>query len=175
MILDDDFGRQSVQNKCLTATIPMLVIQFRKAFKTTKVKDMRQTVHVFVGTFASRNAACEYTEEQWEPEPDESVSDEEYEAWEERNPTWKLDDDLDCDYLTGDFVETVTGHDRMEYLARMVTDTNAISEIRKQIGDDNANTLVLVFSAAFDGQRANVSSTPLLKYCGEYPCDLARR
>ncbi len=34
-------------------------------------------LHVFAGTFASREEACLYTEEQWEPEPDDSVSDEE--------------------------------------------------------------------------------------------------
>jgi hypothetical protein len=34
-----------------------------------------------------------------QPEPDESVSDEEYEVWENRNPTWQLRADLDVDYL----------------------------------------------------------------------------
>jgi hypothetical protein len=134
---------------------------------------MRDTVYVFVGAFDSRDAACQYSEQQWEPEPDVSASDQEYAAWEGRNPTWRLRSDLNCDYLRGDFVETITGDDRYDYLQRMLTKPDSIATIKDRAGGE-ANTLVLIFGAAFDGRRASMASTPTLSYCGAYPCDLSR-
>ncbi len=40
----------------------------------------------------------------WEPEPDDSVSDEEYDAWERRNPRWCFCEDIGLK-LDQDFVE----------------------------------------------------------------------
>src|SRR6187200_3270783 len=108
---------------------------------------MNESVHVFVGRFANTEAARAYTEQQWEPEPDDSASDEEYEAWEDRNPSWKLREDIAPIYLSPDFIETVTSHDRYEYLAKLLTDSAAAARIHA--ADGNANTLVLVFSGAF--------------------------
>src|SRR5436190_21636780 len=84
---------------------------------------MTRTVHVFSGTFASREKACQYSEEQWErPAPDDSWSEEDYAAWEERNPTWLLRRDLRTPPgaagfdLDPDFVETIFGSDKIDYL-----------------------------------------------------------
>ena len=84
---------------------------------------MTRTVHVFSGTFGSKEKACQYSEEQWErPAPDDSWSEEDYAAWEERNPTWLLRRDLrtppgaaEFD-LDPDFVETIFGPDKIDYL-----------------------------------------------------------
>jgi hypothetical protein len=132
---------------------------------------MNETVHVFVGEFASRDAACAYTEQQWEPEPADSVSDEAYEAWEERNPSWNLRDDLAPRYLSPDFIETITADDRYEYLSKLLARSEDASHIKIEAG---GNTLVLIFSGAFAEFSANVHSTPALKYLGEFPCDLQR-
>ncbi len=132
---------------------------------------MSQTVHVFVGKFESREAACLYTEEQWEPEPDESAPEDEYEAWEERNPTWVLESDLDVDYLSGDFIETIDGNDRVEYLTKMLLSDEDRETVRKSI-NETENILVLIFDAAFDGHRAIMASTPKLRYLGAYRCNI---
>ncbi len=128
---------------------------------------MSQTVHVFAGEFDSVEEACQYTEEQWEPEPDKSASDEEYSAWEDRNPIWQLRADLDVDYLDGDFIETIDGKDRIEYLERMLTSDEDRQSVRQAIMKEE-NILVLIFDAAFGGFDARVSSTPRLRYVGAY-------
>jgi hypothetical protein len=80
---------------------------------------MNDHLHVFAGAFASRDDACMYTEVQWEPEPDSSVSDEDYRAWEDRNPSWRMKADLGDPYLDSDFIETIDGPDRFDYLATL--------------------------------------------------------
>jgi hypothetical protein len=127
---------------------------------------MSDTVHVFVGSFSSRDAACLYSEAQWEPEPDETVSDEEYEAWEERNPSWALRNDLDV-YLDSDFIETIYGTERYSYLATLLVDQKAIED-NKKMAAENANTLVLISKNALGGFPATMKSTERLTYCGEY-------
>src|SRR5690348_10308557 len=118
---------------------------------------MNDYVHVFVGSFANREEACAYTEPQWEPEPDESVSDEEYSAWEERNPIWQMRSELGHPYLDSDFIETIDGSDRYEYLARLLTDSDGIDRIRKIAGGED-NILVLIFAEALGGFAARVKS-----------------
>src|SRR5215470_17933603 len=109
---------------------------------------MTQTVHVFSGTFGSREKACQYSEQQWErPAPDDSWSEEDYAAWEERNPTWLLRRDLGT-RLDPDFVETIFGSDKIEYLGNQLANEpdrqKLVDEIPRQ-----ADTLVLIMSATF--------------------------
>lgn len=68
-------------------------------------------MHVFSDYFQNRESACSYTEAQWESEPGANASDEEYAAWEERNPVWPLKDELGV-YLDSDFIETIFGGGR---------------------------------------------------------------
>jgi len=126
------------------------------------------TVHVFVGEFPTRADACEYTEAQWEPEPDENSSAEEYAAWDERNPSWALRKDLDI-YLDSDFIETIDGDERYSYLESLLEEKGSISEIRDK-APEGANIVVLVFVEALGGHSAEVTSTEKLTYCGEYRC-----
>jgi hypothetical protein len=132
---------------------------------------MNDHVHVFVGSFESREAACLYTEAQWEAEPPESVSDEEYEEWEDRNPNWPLREDLGGLYLNCDFIETIADDDRYDYLGRYLTESGAIDRVRKAAGTE-PNILVLIFSGALGGFPAVLKSTPRLLYCGEFACKL---
>lgn len=131
-------------------------------------EESRPTVHVFVGEFPTRADACEYTEAQWEPEPDENSSDEDYAAWEERNPRWPLRTDLDI-YLDSDFIETIDGDERYSYLESLVEHKGSILEIRDRAPEE-ANIVVLVFGEALGGYSAEVKSTEKLTYCGEYGC-----
>ncbi len=129
---------------------------------------MNEHVHVFIGSFAGSDDACMYTEPQWEPKPDETVSDEVYRAWEERNPDWQMKRDLGNVYLDSDFIETIDGADRFDYLATLLMEPNAMDRVRANVGVDD-NILVLIFSEALGGFAAEMKSTPQLKYCGQFP------
>lgn len=121
-------------------------------------------LHVFVGTFDSREDACRHTERQWEPEPDNGVSDEEYEAWEDRNPTWEMRDELAVD-LESEFIETIDGYRRYHYLGEYLQ-TQDMETVRKQAA--NANTLVLIFPDALQDRNVKLRSTSKLIYCGAF-------
>ena len=127
---------------------------------------MIDKLHVFVGKFASRDAACFYSEAQWEPEPDDFVSEDEYAAWEERNPTWGFRDDLGIVYLDSDFIETIDGSGRYDYLSSYLVNNGDIDTIRAAV--PAANILLLVFPDAFGGVEATLRSTPQLTYCGAF-------
>lgn len=60
--------------------------------------------HLFGANFATEAEAQKFVFEHWEPEPPEGASEAEYDAWEERNPTWRLAGDLGFD-MDSDFVE----------------------------------------------------------------------
>jgi hypothetical protein len=130
---------------------------------------MNESVHVFSGRFASNEEALAYTEARWEDEPDESVSDEEYEAWEARHPVWPMRTDLDA-YLDSDFIETVTGSDRDGYLGKILVNPDDLQLITSASPD--ADTLILIFKEALGGFEATMKSTPRMTYCGEFHCDL---
>jgi hypothetical protein len=133
---------------------------------------MNDRVFVFLGAFANRDAASAYCEPQWEPEPDQSVSYEEYSSWEDRNPTWQMRSDLgvtflDSDFIGTDVIETIDGTKRFDYLGKIITEHDAVGRIRA-MADDNHNVVVLIFPEALGGFPAAMKSTPLLKYCGEF-------
>jgi len=62
--------------------------------------------HLFGANFATESEAKKFVFEQWEPEPPESVSEAEYISWEDRNPTWRLAEELGF-YMDSDFVELI--------------------------------------------------------------------
>jgi hypothetical protein len=137
------------------------------------------SVHVFAGTFRDIDDACAYSEAQGEPEPPASATDEEYRAWEQRNPVWPLRADLGVTYLDGDFIETIGDLEdlgRYDYLRNMLEEPGDIERIRALAGPE-ANVLVLVFDEALGGFDAETNrwaprSTPRLTYCGAYPCTI---
>jgi hypothetical protein len=131
---------------------------------------MNDTVHVFAGHFDNRESACAYTEAQWESEPGAEATDEEYAAWEERNPVWLMKDELNA-YLDSDFIETIFGEGRYEYLGQRLTQPDALANIRKLAGEES-NTLVLIFFEALGGFSAEMKSTSKLQYCGQFACRL---
>jgi hypothetical protein len=120
---------------------------------------MAQTLHVFSGKFGSREEACRYSEEQWADGSDD--------------PIWLLRQDLPVEYLSPDFIETIFGDDKLEYLESQLARDADRQKLRIEI-PERADTLVLIMSAAFDGKRVRLSSTPRLQYHGEYPWKLGR-
>jgi hypothetical protein len=132
---------------------------------------METSVHVFIGRFSDDKEVYDYTEATWEgnPEPDETASDEEYEAWEERNPRWPLRSEL-TEYLDSDFIETIVGPDRWTYLGTVLGNTDEAKRIAALVPD--ANALVLISKEALGGFDATMKSTPKLTYCGEYAITL---
>ena len=134
---------------------------------------MPETLHVFSGQFASRSEACEYSEKQWEcPAPDETWSEDEWSAYEDRNPSWALDSDLGVEYMDSDFIETIDGVDRMKYLESQIELQEDFEQLRTLI-PDNHNIFVLIMSPAFDGRKVKLGSTPNLTYHGEFRWDLS--
>ncbi len=131
---------------------------------------MDHFVYIFAGVFETRESACAYTEEQWEREPGAEFSDEEYAAWEERNPTWLLRAELGV-YLDSDFIETIWGEGRYEYLGTILTEPNAVKSISALTGTDD-NTMVLIFDEALGDFAAKMPSTSKLRYCGKFACQL---
>lgn len=114
---------------------------------------MPPTLHVFSGRFGSQEEARRYTERQRNDDSEDS--------------SWALREDLPVSYLDSDFVETILGDDRMEYLESQLArdpDWNSLRAIIPQ----EADTLVLIMSPAFDGKKVRLSSTPKLHYHGEY-------
>lgn len=68
--------------------------------------------HLFGANFASDEEAKLYAFEQWEPEPPAAASAAEYSEWEDRNPTWRMADELEFN-IDSDFVELPGGLDRV--------------------------------------------------------------
>ena len=128
---------------------------------------MNKTLHVFSGSFSSDEEARKYSEAQWEvPAPDDSWSDEAYSDWEDRNPSWALRDDLNV-YLASDFIETIFGEEKNDYLVGQLAKDADRVRIREEI-PASANTLVLIMSEALGGFSGTLRATPTLRYHGEF-------
>ena len=132
------------------------------------------TVYVYAGGFRDREDACAYALDQWEPKPPPTATEAEYEAWEDRNPTWQMRSDLGEAYLDHDFIEVIDDMEhlsRYDYLRSMLKNADDIAGILSSAGPDT-NILVLIFKEALGGFEAQMRSTPRLTYCGEFPCTL---
>jgi hypothetical protein len=131
-----------------------------------------RTIHAFIASFASENDAQTYSQPQWEPEPDADASDEDYAAWEDRNPQCRMKNDLGIVYLDEDFVETIWGVDGSDaganwaYLASFIGDENAA--VCRTIAAGKANTLILIDEQAAGGFPVSFRSTPATTYCGPF-------
>jgi hypothetical protein len=123
-------------------------------------------IYIFAGEFKDRADACLYSEPQWEPEPNNSVPDEEYMAWEDRNPVHRLEENVGT-YLDSDFIETVDLN--YDYLSSLNISDEDIRKISKTIKPEY-NYFVLVFEDALgDRELKNPPvSNETLKYCGQF-------
>ena len=104
---------------------------------------------------------------QWErPAPDDSWSDKAFSEWEDRNPSWRLKDDLDV-YFNSDFIETVHGPEKNDYLATQLAKSDDVVRLLEEIAP-SANTLVLIMSEALGGFAETLRSTSSLRYHGQF-------
>lgn len=147
------------------STLP-LSAQIKTVLRQTHTFQMKPQLHIFAGHFATREDACLYTEAQWEPEPGDNVSDQEYAAWEDRNPTWALRDDLGDVYLDSDFIETIDGHLRYKYLETYLVNDDDLLKVKNAAPD--ANILLLLFPDALGGFNVQLHSTERMIYCGAF-------
>jgi hypothetical protein len=129
----------------------------------------KTNVHIFIGRFENRKDATSYTEGQWEPEPDSTVTDEEYNKWEERNPRWKMRDDLNC-YIDSDFIETITDEIKLKYFESLVEDNRLAKQYSKLLSIEES-ALILIFDLALDESEKNIEmkSTDKMEYIGRFP------
>ncbi|MBB2674998.1 UNVERIFIED_ORG: hypothetical protein GGE44_004591 [Rhizobium esperanzae] len=129
----------------------------------------RSEVHVFTAVFESNEAAFAFVHPHWEPEPDEHTSDEDYVAWEDRNPIWPMKEELGGLRIDADFVEVI-------WKSGMVPDWNYLKSRLRAVdvlgisdGSAPANTFVLIDQTAFGDAKPELRSTANLTYRGCYP------
>ncbi|SCB62060.1 hypothetical protein GA0061105_1315 [Rhizobium aethiopicum] len=124
-------------------------------------------IHVFTAHFATNDEASTFGHPHWEPEPGQDASDEEYSAWEDRNPIWPLKSELGCS-IDSDFIEIVWKSDQepdWDYLLSRL-DLKQVEVIRRQT--ETANTLVLIDQTAIGDERLEFQSTARLNYHGRH-------
>lgn len=124
-------------------------------------------IHVFTALFATHDEAVGFGRPQWEPEPGDEASDEEYSAWEDRNPVWPLKAELGC-FIDGDFVEVIWKNgDNPDwlYLASRLNRTQ-VATIQGQT--KVANTLILIDQTAIGGSPLKFAHGSKLTYHGAH-------
>ncbi|MEO9338152.1 hypothetical protein ABFT80_11985 [Mesorhizobium sp. SB112] len=129
-------------------------------------------LHIFISSFATKADALGFSQEQWEPEPGENVSEEEYKAWEDRNPIWAMEAELGCGYLDSDMIETIWGTDgkgldiNWTYLTSLIGPECV--EQCKTLASSVSNTLIIIDETALGGFDFVFHSTPTMNYCGSF-------
>jgi hypothetical protein len=129
-------------------------------------------LHFFLAAFPSEADALAFSQKQWEPEPGEDASDEEYAAWEDRNPSWPMRAEQGFTYLDGDFVETMwgTGTTGSEvnwgYLASLLNPDDVGR--CQDLAPAGSNTLIVIDGRALGGFDFTFRTTATMTYCGRY-------
>lgn len=131
--------------------------------------------HLFAAHFPSQAEAERFAFEQWEPEPAADASDAEFSAWEARNPSWRLRQELGY-YMDADFVELIGKDDCPQYLDSLIRSDAEQQRLRSRIKAHYSH-FIIVGSESIDGDQRSVASgpnqrppqsTPTLDYLGEF-------
>ncbi|NER59933.1 hypothetical protein G3435_08050 [Pseudomonas sp. MAFF212428] len=133
--------------------------------------------HLFGANFASGEEAALYAFEQWEPEPPEAATEAQYSAWEYRNPTWRMADELEY-RIDSDFVELADALDSVISQMRSAVEQAEVSA--KGSAFSHFIMIGTHSSAIWHDLRAPSSqvkpvtrlpeSTATLTYLGKYNC-----
>lgn len=129
-------------------------------------------LHIFLAAFGSQADAVAFSQKQWEPEPSEETSDEEYAAWEARNPSWPMRAEQGFTYLDEDFVETIWGTEtagsavNWSYLASLL-EPDDVGRCQ-DLAPVGSSTLIVIDERALGGFDFMFRSTPSMTYCGRY-------
>ena len=122
-------------------------------------------IHLFGANFDSPDEALAFFECDWGDAPDEeTVSAEEFDAWESEFPKWALKDELGQIYLDEDYIETHFGAEvriRLESIEELDTETALMLA-------QNYNAVIVIGEEALGGFEVEIKSTPRLKYLGVF-------
>ena len=119
--------------------------------------------------FETSEAAFAFVYPHWEPEPDQHASDEDYAAWEDRNPIWPMKAELNGLRIDSDFVEVIWKPGTMPDWDYLKSRLNAADARKVSDGTISANTFVLIDRTAFRDAKPELRSTATLTYRGCYP------
>lgn len=131
--------------------------------------------HLFAARFPNQAEAELFTFEQWEPEPAADACAAEFSAWEARNPSWRLKQELGY-YMDSDFVELIDREDGPQYLESLVRSDTGKQQLRMCI-DPGYSHYILIGSDSIHGERQSdapgphrrqPTSTATLDYLGEF-------
>jgi hypothetical protein len=132
---------------------------------------MYDAFYLFSAFFETGKKADEFISEQWESEP-EDVSDEEYEEWENNNPTWKLKEELEF-FMDSDFIEPAQD---IEYIKSMIKDDGEKFYFVNNIPSGHNHFVIIGINGIWGDRRKPNSNTPIrnpentktLNYLGKY-------
>ena len=129
-------------------------------------------LHIFCGFFDNDAEADEYIYEQWVPEP-QGVTDDEYANWENNNPTWQLEKDLEF-FMDSDFVEHAYDP---SYIENLIQSESEKEEFLNSIPTECKPVFIVVIKDGIWGDRRNPKentnirspeNNEKLKYLGRY-------
>lgn len=136
--------------------------------------DYYYKLHLFIANFTDKNSLFQFAEEQWEPEPDDSISDEEYYEWEERNPSWKLKDEIQF-YMDSDFIEYYFGKDELGYILSLIKSEEQKEQVKSSFSEGYNSFIVIGENAIYGDMKStdksrliSPESTKNLVYLGEF-------
>ncbi|MCE4053078.1 hypothetical protein [Pseudomonas sp. Au-Pse12] len=131
--------------------------------------------HLFAARFANQAEAELFAFEQWEAEPAADASAAEFSAWEARNPSWRLKQELGYS-MDADFVELIDREDGPPYLESMIRSDAEKQQLRTRI-DPGYSHYIVVGSESIHGDRQSdapgpnqrkPTNTATLVYLGEF-------
>ncbi|MGR4043345.1 hypothetical protein [Pseudomonas sp. 910_21] len=131
--------------------------------------------YLFAARFPNQAEAELFAFEQWEPEPAADVSAAEFSAWEARNPSWRLKQELGY-YMDADFVELIDSEDGPQYLESLIHSDAEQQRLRSRIKGHYSHFIVVGSESIHGDQQSAASgpnqrtpqSTPTLDYLGEF-------
>lgn len=131
--------------------------------------------HLFAGRFADNTEAERFAFEQWEAEPAPDSGAADNQAWEDRNPSWRLKQELGF-YMDSDFVELVSSQECPQYLESLIHSDAEQQQLRCRVQTGYSHFILVASESIYGDQRSDSSgpnqrkpsSTPSLDYLGEF-------
>ncbi|MFJ2545258.1 hypothetical protein ACIOVF_02180 [Pseudomonas sp. NPDC087612] len=127
--------------------------------------------HLFAATFESETHARQFAFEQWQPEPPASASAAEFAAWEDRNPSWQLAQELEW-FMDSDFVELDAS---LEYVQSLMADEAQKAQLCSRSLDAFSHFIIVGDNAIYGDRRSadhshsrQPQSTATLTYLGHF-------
>ncbi|AZC26899.1 hypothetical protein [Pseudomonas sessilinigenes] len=124
--------------------------------------------HLFAARFANDTEAALFAFEQWEAEPGPDATDAQYHAWEARNPSWRLRQELGWS-IDSDFVELIPQQGHLEYLESMIRSAAQRQRLHWPVLLQYSHFILVAHAGiAHFGQSLALPSTLSLDYLGEF-------